>query len=171
METYAARLASFNAVHPATKKRASDPHGKRKLKWPHKKPDPAQVSLDSPGVVEDVSSNQVQLAQAGFSFTPTSSCPDNVTCYVCGSCLDGWEDTDDPIDEHLSHSGLCGWAITLATERAIENGSDDLEDPLSEAMLEARRMTFACGWPHESKRGWLCKTKKVDSRPWIWSVI
>ena len=105
--------------------------------------------------------DRVQLAQAGFYYHPTSSCPDNVTCYLCRSNLDGWEETDDPIEEHMSHSGDCGWAITVFAERAVEHGHRDLADPLSAGMLEARRMTFTPGWPHENKRGWLCKKEKV----------
>ncbi|MDI1487484.1 MAG: hypothetical protein OHK93_006754 [Ramalina farinacea] len=81
------------------------------------------------------------------------------------SSLDGWEETDDPIDEHLSHCGHCGWAIAVATDRAIERGDDDLKDPSSEEMLDARKMTFA-GWPHEDKRGWLCKTQKMIEAGW-----
>ena len=107
--------------------------------------------------------DKVQLAAAGFYYHPTPSCPDNVVCYLCRSSLDGWEETDDPIDEHLSHSRSCGWAICAFAEGAIENGYRDLADPLSEGMLEARRMTFAAGWPHENKRGWLCKTQKVNT--------
>ena len=103
-----------------------------------------------------------QLAQAGFYYNPTSSNPDNVTCYLCRSNLDGWEETDNAVDEHLSHSQDCGWAITMSVEQAIEKGlGEALDDPLSGRMLEARKMTFATGWPHEEKRGWLCKVQKV----------
>ncbi|KAL9101672.1 MAG: hypothetical protein Q9163_003093 [Psora crenata] len=143
MESYAARLASFSAAHPATKKRGSDPKGKRKLKWPHEKPSP------------------LQLAQAGFFYRPTSSCPDNATCYLCRSNLDGWEEEDDPTGEHLKHSPSCGWAIAAFIEQAIEAGDRNVEDPMSERMLDARRMTFGTTWPHENKRGWLCKIQKM----------
>lgn len=43
MESYAARLASFNAAHPPSKKRASSASGGKTLKWPHKNPSPPQV--------------------------------------------------------------------------------------------------------------------------------
>ena len=106
-------------------------------------------------------SHQLQLARAGFYYNPTSSCPDNVVCFLCNSNLDGWEDTDDPVNEHISHCHHCGWAITVAVENCIDKGMDELEDPMSERMVEARRMTFATGWPHENKRGWTCKVQKV----------
>jgi len=39
------------------------------------------------------------------------------------------------------------------------------EDPTSEKMLQARLETFGSHWPHEKKRGWLCKTRKVQTNP------
>lgn len=102
-----------------------------------------------------------QLALAGFFYQPTSSCLDNTTCYLCKSNLDGWEENDNAVEEHLKHSPDCGWAITIATELENEDGSQSQEDPMSERMLDARRMTFGAKWPHEHKRGWTCKTQKV----------
>ncbi len=29
-------------------------------------------------------------------------------------------------------------------------------------MIEARKATFSDKWPHETKKGWKCKTKQVD---------
>jgi len=66
--------------------------------------------------------------------------------------------------EHLKHSSDCGWAVTVAIEQDVENGSYSLEDPMSERVLNARRMTFGSNWPHEYKKGWICKTKKVCLR-------
>ena len=43
MESYAARLASFNAAHPPTRKRASSASSGKTLKWPHKHPSPPQA--------------------------------------------------------------------------------------------------------------------------------
>lgn len=65
------------------------------------------------------------------------------------------------MEEHLKHAPNCGWAVTVAIEQDIENGSYSLEDPMSEKVLDARRMTFGSRWPHENKRGWTCKTQKV----------
>ena len=102
-----------------------------------------------------------QLARAGFFYRPTSSCPDNTSCYLCESNLDGWEPSDNAVEEHLKHSPNCGWAITIATELDIEDGNQCQEDPMCDKMLDARKMTFGSRWPHESKRGWTCKTQKV----------
>ena len=65
------------------------------------------------------------------------------------------------MEEHLKHAPYCGWAITVAIEQDIEGGSYSLEDPMSEKVLNARQMTFGSNWPHENKRGWICKTQKV----------
>lgn len=36
-----------------------------------------------------------------------------------------------------------------------------MENPLDEKLLDSRKMTFGSNWPHENKRGWICKTQKV----------
>ena len=105
-----------------------------------------------------------QLARAGFFYQPTYSFPDNTRCYLCKSSLDGWEADDNAVEEHLKHAPDCGWAIMIATELEIEDGSQSQEDPMGERMLEARRKTFGSRWPHENKRGWTCKTQKVCPR-------
>ncbi|KAL8939017.1 MAG: hypothetical protein Q9216_003591 [Gyalolechia sp. 2 TL-2023] len=145
METYEARLQSFTDLHTTSKKRNSNIKGACKLKWPHKTPAPAQ------------------LARAGFFYKPTSSAPDNTTCYLCHSNLDGWEKEDDAISEHISLSPGCGWAVLARLEQDIEEGNLEQKDPLDESLLNARKMTFGAIWPHEDKRGWLCKTQKVAS--------
>lgn len=106
-----------------------------------------------------------QLARAGFFYKPTSSCPDNTRCYLCESDIDAWEANDHAVEEHLKLAPDCGWAITIATEDKTEDGGQSQEDPMSERMLEARRMTFGSKWPHEGKRGWACKTQKVCPDP------
>lgn len=45
MESLTSRLASFSQALPPTKKRPSDPKGKRALRWPHKNPAPSQVCV------------------------------------------------------------------------------------------------------------------------------
>jgi len=63
MESYEERLKSFDVTHPPTKKRASDPKGKRFQNWPHKSPsarevctlssshEPVLIATSSPGPV------------------------------------------------------------------------------------------------------------------------
>ncbi|KAL8677428.1 MAG: hypothetical protein Q9186_006136 [Xanthomendoza sp. 1 TL-2023] len=146
METFAARLESFNAIHPGTKKRTSNAKGAAKLKWPHETPNPAQ------------------LAKAGFYYNPKASTPDNTTCYLCHTSLDGWEEDDNPIREHSNLSPDCGWAAIARIEQNIEDGADEQDNPMNETLLDARRMTFGANWPHENKRGWTCKIEKHQRR-------
>ncbi len=40
------------------------------------------------------------MADAGFYFIGTAREPDLVRCYWCRKELDGWEPTDDPMEEH-----------------------------------------------------------------------
>lgn len=74
----------------------------------------------------------------------------------------GWEEDDNPIDEHLKLSPNCGWAIITS----IQSRNEELlnEYPGSDRMVEARRATFADRWPHEEKKGWKCKTKQVRNQ-------
>lgn len=93
------------------------------------------------------------LAYAGFVFRPTSASPDNVQCFDCGCQLDGWEETDVPAYEHLTHSPTCGFAINICIR--LRQGDPDRveEDPMSEKMMEARRATFADYWPLDTAAG------------------
>lgn len=52
-----------------------------------------------------------------------------------------------------------------------QNGLDpaNLEDPTGEQMSQARKATFSVGWPHDSKRGWTCKTQKMVDAGWYYS--
>lgn len=80
---------------------------------------------------------------------------------MCQKSLDGWEEEDNPALEHLHHSKNCAWALIASVACSADGRSEKKEDPLSEAMEEARRATFVERWPHEGKKGWVCKIEKV----------
>ena len=63
--------------------------------------------------------------------------------------------------EHLKLSPGCGWAIIVHQEAEIDDENVEMEDPLTERLLRARKMTFESRWPHETKKAWICKTQKV----------
>ncbi|KAI4200348.1 MAG: hypothetical protein LQ350_003996 [Teloschistes chrysophthalmus] len=149
METLTARLESFNAAHTAGKKRASNAKAVEKIRWPHKTPTPTQ------------------LAKAGFFFSPGQATPDNTICFHCHASLDGWEEDDNAIEQHCKLSPSCAWNIITRIEQNIEYGDIPQDDPMDKALLEARRSTFA-NWPHEDKRGWLCKTQKMIESGWYY---
>lgn len=140
--TLESRLATYE---PPTKR--------SKLGWPHKTPTP-----------ED-------LAKAGFYYKPSKSSNDNTICYLCDRQLGGWEPDDDPIEEHMKHSPECGWAILMTAARDVKQDADAMEDPTGQLLEDARRATFAIGWPHESKRGWRCKTEKMVEAGWYFTPV
>lgn len=54
--------------------------------------------------------NVKSLARAGFVWCGGHDGLDSVTCFLCGKTLDGWCASDDPWDEHLTHSPDCLYA-------------------------------------------------------------
>ena len=106
-----------------------------------------------------------QLADAGFYYTPTASHPDNTTCFQCDSQIDGWEEGDEPAAEHLKLSSGCAWAIVQNVALSSKDPAD-LEDPTNDRLFQARKATFRLRWPHESKRGWVCKSDKMAANGW-----
>jgi len=139
--TYQARLDTFGA--PKSKSRRPSARGKKaapkappKGGWPLSFPRPDD------------------LAYAGFIFKPTSVSHDNVQCFNCQTQLDGWEETDTPAYEHLTHSPNCGFAINACIRLRSSDPGRTEDDPLSEAMLDARRQTFANLWPLNPEEGY-----------------
>ncbi|KAL2003147.1 hypothetical protein VTN02DRAFT_4842 [Thermoascus thermophilus] len=147
METFAARLASFDVVLPPAKRRTSSAKTAKPLTWPHHRPSPAE------------------LAHAGFYYKPYETNPDNTACFLCERALDGWEEDDNPITEHLKHSSECGWAIMMDIQQRSSNPAE-IEDPTSARIVEARKATFGSAWPHDGKRGWVCQSDKMVEGGW-----
>ncbi|KAB5545891.1 hypothetical protein GE09DRAFT_222437 [Coniochaeta sp. 2T2.1] len=151
---YDNRLASFKGPQPISKRRTSTASSRapKALTWPHKKLSPSS------------------FAKAGFVFQPTPSNPDNVVCFLCDKHLDGWEEDDSPLVEHLKHVPDCGWAIVAAVE--AELGEYAKVHPLDPRMVEARKATFGTGrWPYDGKKGWKCKTKQLVEGGWYYSPM
>lgn len=114
---YETRLETYNGA----KLQGSKPRS-RKVSWPHARPTAAQ------------------LAKAGFYFTPapTEFGGDLVTCYMCGSGIDGWEPEDDPIKVHSENCTSCPLAIIQSKPWE----SDEEHDPFSELVLSSRLQTY-----------------------------
>ncbi|ETI25414.1 hypothetical protein G647_02187 [Cladophialophora carrionii CBS 160.54] len=140
--TLESRLATFE---PPTKR--------SKIGWPHKTPTPEEV------------------ARAGFYYKPSKSSNDNTICYLCESQLGGWEPDDDPVEEHLKHSPQCGWAILMNASQEAKQHTETMEDPTGQLLADARRATFAAGWPHESKRAWKCKIERMVEAGWHFAPV
>ncbi|KAK5175708.1 uncharacterized protein LTR77_000847 [Saxophila tyrrhenica] len=158
MHTFAARHNTFTIAHQLSKRRASQTNGKKKaaganvVEWTHEQP-----------TGED-------LARAGFFFRPAIDSPDNVQCFLCSVKLDGWEPSDNPIEEHLAHSGSCVWARSIYAGSSAQRDYDAAADPMSEDLVAARKGTFnvGLGWPHEDKKGWKCKIGKMVEAGWCY---
>lgn len=86
---------------------------------------------------------------------------------MCARQLDGWEVDDDPLQEHLKHGSDCAWALLMSLELDTDYDTASMEDPTGERLTNARRSTFeSIGWPHEGKRGWVCKIEKMVEAGW-----
>lgn len=139
LASYHARLATFQGA--ATKTRRTSSRSKKappkaRAGWP----------LQSPSA-ED-------LALAGFVWKPTSASPDNVQCWACNCQLDGWEEADVPAYEHATHSPSCGFAIVTTIRLRHGDPGRTEEDPIGEAMVAARKETFADLWPLDTAAGY-----------------
>lgn len=55
----------------------------------------------------DTCMSKEKMAAAGFYFIGSKREPDLAKCYVCLKELDGWEEDDDPWEEHKKHSSYC----------------------------------------------------------------
>ncbi|KAF2757777.1 inhibitor of apoptosis repeat-containing protein [Pseudovirgaria hyperparasitica] len=154
MTTLIGRLASFESAQQVPKRRSSSTRKKAAaastVTWPHSSPAPEE------------------LAHAGFYWKPLPDCLDNVRCFQCDANIDGWESTDNPTDEHLALSPHCAWAIIQGIRMRIDNADRVEDDPMSEAMLEARIATFGGRWPYEKKKAWKPKTKKLAQAGWFY---
>ncbi|KAL2855922.1 hypothetical protein BJY01DRAFT_196600 [Aspergillus pseudoustus] len=146
METFAARLATFDLVLQPDR-RSSSSKSAKPISWPHISPSPAE------------------LANAGFFYNPYETNPDNTTCFLCRRALDGWEEDDNPITEHLKHTKDCGWAVMMDIYRSSSNPAE-IDDPTSEKIAGARLATFGESWPHDGKKGWLCQSGKMVDGGW-----
>ncbi|KAF2734287.1 inhibitor of apoptosis repeat-containing protein [Polyplosphaeria fusca] len=94
------------------------------------------------------------LAFAGFVWKPSKESADNVWCVTCGCQLDGWEPSDVPAHEHLTHSPTCGIAINVCIRMRSGDPGRVEEDPLSEKMCNARRATYQEEWPLNPLEGY-----------------
>ncbi|XP_050303027.1 baculoviral IAP repeat-containing protein 5 [Anthonomus grandis grandis] len=51
-----------------------------------------------------------KMAEAGFIFTGSSKERDSAQCFYCKKELGGWEEDDNPWQEHLKHAPQCEFA-------------------------------------------------------------
>ncbi|ODV95381.1 hypothetical protein PACTADRAFT_33949 [Pachysolen tannophilus NRRL Y-2460] len=74
--------------------------------WPHKKPEPKS------------------LCEAGFIYQPTVKDDDTTVCLYCGCSLEGWQEGDDPMEEHKIRSGNC----SIVNVKVVDSEGSDESD-------------------------------------------
>lgn len=58
------------------------------------------------------------MARAGFYHCNIKGEKDTVRCFVCFECLEGWDEDDDPFEEHFRTQPQCLFA-KLKTEQGL----------------------------------------------------
>ncbi|XP_044752112.1 baculoviral IAP repeat-containing protein 5 [Coccinella septempunctata] len=85
---------------------------------------------------EEHSCNAAKMAEAGFIHIGSSKEPDLVKCFFCNKQLDGWEQDDNPWEEHVSHSSKCKFAMMRTPEGEMTlNQYLDLADSFGEKII------------------------------------
>jgi hypothetical protein len=166
MVTYETRLQSFNEI-TKPKSKAKPPFPLSPTSYPNLTP--------------------ANLATAGFFHDPgeDEESWDTCKCFLCGLKLGGWDETDDPFEEHVKR-GSCAWAEFVCLPRLhrakgtewvciFASGCDSASNnadirftwdtpeslPSSAESSAWRESTFMKAWPHKSKAGWLPTVKRV----------
>jgi len=102
MQCLQIRIDSFS--RPVKVQNSANTGPIKKLKWPH----PSSFIA-----------NPLSLAEAGFYFDPSYDERDNVTCFICGKELAGWEEYDDPFEIHWKKCAkACPWAVVRCALKA-----------------------------------------------------
>ncbi|WVR04702.1 hypothetical protein IAU60_001713 [Kwoniella sp. DSM 27419] len=155
------RLASFEAV--------GKPKNKAKPAWPLSPSTHPYLTPDS-------------LSEAGFYHTPgpSSESYDNCKCFLCNVELGGWDEEDDPFEEHARRGG-CAWAEMVCGVK-LEKRKRDASDgaytttyanveslPQSKESATVREQTFKKWWPHKQKAGWLPTVKNLARAGFVYN--
>ncbi|EKM56921.1 uncharacterized protein PHACADRAFT_141944 [Phanerochaete carnosa HHB-10118-sp] len=83
-----ARLPSSKLMEKAR----ADSYG---ANWPH-------------DTVKGHGANSKKMAKAGFIYSPQGPEDDTATCFYCGTSLSGWDEGDDPLEEHRKREAKAG---------------------------------------------------------------
>ncbi|KAL5473051.1 hypothetical protein EMCRGX_G027492 [Ephydatia muelleri] len=88
----------------------------------------------------------LKMAEAGFYYCGSTDTPDWVRCCVCHHELDGWDESDDPVEQHRNHEPDCPFLsikdpynITVADVIELERKAMEIY-----IQLESDRLTELC---------------------------
>ena len=74
------------------------------------------------------------------------------------------------MSEHLKHGSDCAWALLMTIQNERDYNTSSMEDPTAANLSDARQYTFVTmKWPHQSKRGWVCKIDKMVEAGWYFA--
>ncbi|KZT68955.1 BIR-domain-containing protein [Daedalea quercina L-15889] len=96
--------------------------------WPH-------------DAVRNHGANSRQMAKAGFVYTPGGAGDDSATCFYCGVALNGWEEDDDPTQEHVKRANRlgtrCAFLNSSTNTRTVSKASTRSNDTKSASLVVA----------------------------------
>ncbi|KAL6902703.1 hypothetical protein GGI43DRAFT_349550 [Trichoderma evansii] len=79
-----------------------------------------------------------QLVEAGWKYTPTGESDDMATCTYCQLALDGWEQSDKPLDEHYNRSPDCPFFSLVSQYKALGKSSNRGRPPSRNSSVSAQ---------------------------------
>ena len=88
------------------------------------------------------SQNIIDMVYSGFYFTGKN---DSCRCAYCGLTLSGWEEKDNPIEEHFKNAVNCSYITQKMVEYFFGNKDHTLESVLLELGYTAKQFHTAEG--------------------------
>ncbi|CAL1709184.1 unnamed protein product [Somion occarium] len=88
--------------------------------------------------------NSKKMAKAGFVYTPQAAGDDTVTCFYCGIALSGWDEDDDPLEEHHKREqkadASCPFFTTAALGRSTSRPPPKASKPPSRTVSQSKKL-------------------------------
>ncbi|WBW75362.1 survivin, Bir1 [Schizosaccharomyces osmophilus] len=113
------------------------------------------------------SPNPEQLSAVGFYYNPIQKPQqriDNVTCFMCSKSFYDWEENDDPLKEHITHSPSCPWAYVLSAR------NNPHQDPKAPSLTKCRELTFVDKvWPYISRSDFHCQPNTMATAGFVFT--
>ncbi|EPX71904.1 survivin [Schizosaccharomyces octosporus yFS286] len=108
-----------------------------------------------------------QLSAVGFYYNPIQKPQqriDNVTCFMCSKSFYDWEENDDPLKEHITHSPSCPWAYVLSAR------NNPHQDPKAPSLTKCRELTFVDKvWPYINRSDFHCQPNTMATAGFVFT--
>ncbi|EPY49928.1 survivin [Schizosaccharomyces cryophilus OY26] len=113
------------------------------------------------------SPNPEKLSAVGFYYNPIQRPQqrlDNVTCFMCSKSFYDWEENDDPLKEHITHSPSCPWAYVLSAR------NNPHQDPRAPSLTKCRELTFVDKvWPYINRSDFHCQPNTMAAAGFVFT--